>query len=923
MSRWLRYSILILVLPLFLISLAVSLRAQTGKRSPSTTGHPLPVSFSQRLDSLNRADNLEDWLYEWMDYVKEAPSERVHFLSVAESSVWRPCKNDNERLAWFYLLANLGYYQLYFGNILGSIDGYERAYRFYFEKPLVQTDVIEYVLKPLGNNYTRLGDYDRAFFIQEKSLALALSKKDSVQVSGIYNNLAICAQWKGNLQQAARYCQIGLLYVSNNISLHGLLLSTMSDILLQSKQNAEAEIRVGEAVSMLRGIRGKPVDDNMYWLMSAYQVQGNLFKEKSDFRSALVAYNRGLDIANLYFKGQRKREKAKLELLIGEVQLLRHHPAAAMDAFDDALSQLLPAFHPKSIASLPEVGDLYGENTLLDALEGKAKSLLAFGNKENALACFLLSFEVDRKLRREFFSRAAKAQQQKENRGLAELAIQTAFELWEKTGKNEYANTMLQIAEDSKAQLLLDEMSSNQQYSLITIKDTLLDRQAQLERAIVYYEREEVLISSGSSAFRTALDKRKELQYELSLLQKRVKEKYPIMDLDRINPTSSATNDILQRLPDSLSAIEFFAGEQATYIMCAKTKGVQQIRRLGQANALQQEIKDFISRYFQQGPVNMINQPEDYYVRAFRIYKWLCDSMTDKGHYLIIPDGIIGYIPFEALPTDSLYHTNIDLWPFLIKRASLSFAYSLQTWQKQFKINKPGNLFAGFFISYDSSKKESIPAVVKECTDIRALVKGKFFTGKAATYDDFLQSLQQVDILHISTHSFLQGPDNLPVLELADGRFFLFELYGRAFRPQLVVLSACRTGYGMLSEGEGIISLSRGFTAGGAGGIIAGLWNMNDESTATLMGYFYQQLATINHPAIALRNAKLEWLAQKHDNPFMKLPYFWAGSVYCGNDQSVVIDCKTSFSYYIWIVAGLCGILLVILILLATQKAVR
>src|SRR6202040_2949264 len=172
-------------------------------------------------------------------YVKEAPAERIHFLSVAESSAWRPCNNDNERLAWFYLLANIGHYQLYFGNILGSIDGYERAYRFYFERPIAQADVIEYVLKPLGNNYTRLGDYDRAFFIHEKSLALALSKKDSAEVAGIYNNLAICAQWKGDLQQAARYCQMGLSQVGNNTSLHGLLLSTMSEILLQSKQNTE------------------------------------------------------------------------------------------------------------------------------------------------------------------------------------------------------------------------------------------------------------------------------------------------------------------------------------------------------------------------------------------------------------------------------------------------------------------------------------------------------------------------------------------------------------------------------------------------------------------------------------------------------------------------------------------------------------
>lgn len=67
---------------------------------------------------------------------------------------------------------------------------------------------------------------------------------------------------------------------------------------------------------------------------------------------------------------------------------------------------------------------------------------------------------------------------------------------------------------------------------------------------------------------------------------------------------------------------------------------------------------------------------------------------------------------------------------------------------------------------------------------------------------------------------------------------FLFELYGKLFQPQLVVLSACRTGHGMLAKGEGIISLARGFTAAGAGGIVAGMWDMNDETTASLMGSF-------------------------------------------------------------------------------------
>jgi tetratricopeptide (TPR) repeat protein len=386
-----------LLLAPFFILLSCNILAQELKGSASGPDLPIPAGFAQKLDSLRRADNLEEWLYQWMDYVKEAPPKRLSLLSAAESSAWRKVRNDRERLAWFYLLANQGYYQLYAGNIIFSIDAYERAYRFYFEKPLAQADVIEYVLKPLGNNYTRLGDYDRAFFIQEKSLALALSARDPAQLAAIYNNLAISSRWNGKLQEAAGYCKKGLLQVEKNTPLNGLLLSTLADILLQSKQNGEAQIRAEQAIKILRRSWKKQTSNNYYWLMSAYEVQGNLGKEKGDWLEAFAAYKKALYIADNYFKGERKREKAKLKLLIGDVLLLMQQPAKALQAFDDALTILLPSFHPNSSAFLPKARDLYGENTLLDALEGKAKSLLLSGNKEAALECFLLSFEVDRK----------------------------------------------------------------------------------------------------------------------------------------------------------------------------------------------------------------------------------------------------------------------------------------------------------------------------------------------------------------------------------------------------------------------------------------------------------------------------------------------------------------------------------------------
>jgi CHAT domain-containing protein len=119
-----------------------------------------------------------------------------------------------------------------------------------------------------------------------------------------------------------------------------------------------------------------------------------------------------------------------------------------------------------------------------------------------------------------------------------------------------------------------------------------------------------------------------------------------------------------------------------------------------------------------------------------------------------------------------------------------------------------------------------------------------------------------------------------------------------------VVLSACRTGHGMLAQGEGIISLARGFITTGAAGIVAGLWDINDETTATLMGTFYRHLQIEHQPANALHNAKLQWLQQKNGQQFQKLPYFWAGMVYSGDNQPVNIRQKNPSTKW-WRIAAI------------------
>ena len=89
----------------------------------------------------------------------------------------------------------------------------------------------------------------------------------------------------------------------------------------------------------------------------------------------------------------------------------------------------------------------------------------------------------------------------------------------------------------------------------------------------------------------------------------------------------------------------------------------------------------------------------------------------------------------------------------------------------------------------------------------------------------------------------------------------------------LVTVSACR-GVGLRTySGEGIVGFAWAFQRAGARNVIAGLWDVNDQSTATLMDALYSELAAGKRPADALRAAKLSLIATPGN---LHKPYYWA-----------------------------------------------
>jgi len=75
---------------------------------------------------------------------------------------------------------------------------------------------------------------------------------------------------------------------------------------------------------------------------------------------------------------------------------------------------------------------------------------------------------------------------------------------------------------------------------------------------------------------------------------------------------------------------------------------------------------------------------------------------------------------------------------------------------------------------------------------------------------------------------------------------------------RLATLSACETGLGESTGGEGMQGLQRAFHIAGCPNVVASLWNVNDAATAALMAKFYHELwVNKKAPLAALREAQL------------------------------------------------------------------
>ena len=116
-------------------------------------------------------------------------------------------------------------------------------------------------------------------------------------------------------------------------------------------------------------------------------------------------------------------------------------------------------------------------------------------------------------------------------------------------------------------------------------------------------------------------------------------------------------------------------------------------------------------------------------------------------------------------------------------------------------------------------------------------------------------------------------------------KLYLNELYNLNLdSARLMLLSACETGVGKFTAGDGVMSLSRGVLYAGCPSVVTTLWPANDQSTAYIINHFYRYMDEGRDLTTALRLAKLDFI---HQYPHQKDPSYWAHLVLVGQTNSL------------------------------------
>ncbi|HEY6804065.1 MAG TPA: CHAT domain-containing protein [Pyrinomonadaceae bacterium] len=654
-----------------------------------------------------------------------------------------------------------------------------------------------------------------------------------------------------------------------------------------------------------------------------------------DYNGALASLNQA---RKMFRSGQDFRFEANALNLIGRLYEKQNNPKQAFQFYQNALDLSRQAQDQTSES---------------DALFNLAKLERDRGNLIEAEKHVESAIELAESIRAQVAGQNLKASYSATIHQIYELNIDILMRRYQAEPHADFAARALALSEKARARSLVESLRQGPADIREGVDPNLLEKERVLSDSLNAKAERQLKLSAAkkvdeAAKLQTEID---ELTAEYTSVRDQIKATAPrYASLTATDPLS--LQEIQNNLLDAnTTLVEYSLGEDRSYVWVITAKDL-----FSSPLPARKEIEDSARQLY-----TSLSSNQESNTSTAALSKLLLEPLSGKlGHdrLLIIADGALQYIPFQALnDPDSTADLLIKNHEIVYEPSASTLAVLLNEAKQRkpapnsvavladpvFESDDPRVTGAATQVNSDSAESNRVKQAVRDLgisqdgVQIPRLYSSAREADAIMNYAPWGTALKAVGfqanrtrilgpelanyrVVHFATHGLINNehPELSGIVfslfdqqgRSQDGFLRLHDIYNLRLPADLVVLSACSTGLGKDVRGEGLIGLTRGFMYAGASGVVASLWKVDDEATAELMKLFYEGLFKRGlSPAAALREAQLQMAQQKA----WQSPYYWAGFVIQGRYNEQV-----SVSYFSYLTTKRIVLLLVVILALST-----
>lgn len=746
------------------------------------------------------------------------------------------------------------------------------------------------VYRSLGNIYSGLGDFQKAIANYDKSIFISKTYNNTKGLVRTYvcKLETLVGMYDPSYSRQIRELEseLKLIQVENEMSyknesalylnlgvFHDQIVNNLDEAILNYEKCLELSLTENDTIDIIKSfinLGGAYKNNNNFLEAKNYLMEAEKLTDNSLFLSSMISNN----FADLY-KIENNHQKA-----------LIHYQKAITQALqiDDIAYQKLPTYQDLEFST--------NKIDVLGYLIDKANGWIAYYKAEkkpeyleNALETFTLADQLIDIIYVESREDLSKLFWRKKGATFYPKAVEVCNRL-------QQPEKAFFFMEKNKAMLLLENITNGTAKRLSQLPDIILEREQNLIKEIKTLESE---IQTATSKEDELIDSLKNnvFQYkkEYTAFIDSLEANYPKYYNYKKNINIVTLKNVQQKLEKDELILQYIVGKEKGFVALLSLEKIQ-LKELPITEKLMETVaiyKEAVSK-----PFISIQDKNTYIAVAKKLYQQLIpfessETYLKQKRITIIADGVLQYIPFEALLTSK--------GEYLIKSAEIRYNYSLSSaaQSQQNNTNISGNFIAIAPTKFLNDQFGALETSSEELELLSNIFDANHFQYEEATKKCFKEAYGNYKIIHLSTHGGINN--TIPWMAFYDEKMTLDELYFTKNQSELVVLSACKTSDGELKKGEGVMSLARGFFNSGAKSVVSSLWDINEKASNDIIQEFYKNISSGDTKSEALQKAKLNYI-EKNKNTSEASPYYWSGLTITGDVRPIKGIQNHNFIYY-------------------------